>query len=448
MIHVSRRTFLRGAVALSTVPGLVFTTRPGHAQSGGGKPFAGKTLNVFTFDHPYPRALKTLLPQFTEATGIKVEMDTPSFMIYNQRADLELSTGSGAFDVMALTFIFSGKWIGAGWATPLNEFIARDASVDAADFLPGAMAPEKKGNDILALPFVAESTLMVYRKDVLEKAGTRVPDTFDELLAAAPKLQSAETKAYLARGLGGFHWIWPNFLLAYGGRFFADPPRDMTPMLAAPEAIKSADILGKLMRDYGPAGAASFTESQAATVMNEGRAATYIDALAWVGLAADPAKSKVKDRVGYALPPRGPAGRFPQTAVHGFQIPAGAKQRDVSWEFIRWATAKDVMGKIAETATYPAVTRASVLASPAYRQKYNWGGADIGALHGNVLKLGGSGYMAYRTVPEFPPVGDRVSIALSEIVTGQKNAEQAMKDAQRDVEGILVKAGRTIRKSS
>jgi multiple sugar transport system substrate-binding protein len=105
------------------------------------------------------------------------------------------------------------------------------------------------------------------------------------------------------------------------------------------------------------------------------------------------------------------------------------------------------MGKIAETTTYPAVTRASVLAGPAYRSKYNWGGADIGALHGNVLKLGGSGYMAYRTVPEFPQVGDRVSIALSEIVTGQKNAEQAMKDAQRDAEAILVKAGRTIRKS-
>ena len=411
-----------------------------------GKAFAGKTLNVFTFDHPYPRALKTLLPQFTEATGIKVEMDTPSFMIYNQRADLELSTGSGAFDVMALTFIFSGKWIGAGWATPLNDLIARDSSVDVADFLPGAMAPEKKGDDILALPFVAESTLMVYRKDVLEKAGTRVPDTFDELLAAAPKLQSAETKAYLARGLGGFHWIWPNFLLAYGGRFFADPPRDMTPMLATPEAIKSADVMGKLMRDYGPAGAASFTESQASTVMMEGRAATYIDALAWVGLAADPAKSKVKDRVGYALPPGGPAGRFPQTAVHGFQIPAGAKQREVSWEFIRWATSKEVMGKIAETTTYPAVTRGSVLASPAYRQKYNWGGADIGALHGNVLRLGGSGYMAYRTVPEFPPIGDRVSIALSEIVTGQKPADQAMKDAQRDVEAILVKAGRPIRR--
>ena len=45
---------------------------------------------------------------------------------------------------------------------------------------------------------------MVYSKDVLEKAGTRVPETFDDLLAAAPKLHSAETKAYLGAASGAF----------------------------------------------------------------------------------------------------------------------------------------------------------------------------------------------------------------------------------------------------
>lgn len=447
MKSVTRRSFLRGAAAAAALPLAATSARHAAAQPARAKPFAGKTLNVFMFDHPYPRALKELLPQFTELTGIKVEMETPSFMIYNQRADLELSTGSGAFDVMTLTFIFSGKWIGAGWATRLNDFIARDASVDAADFVAGAMAPMKSGNDVLALPFVAESTLMVYRNDVFEKAGVRVPNTFDELLATAPKLQSADVKAYMGRGMGGFHWIWPNYLFAYGGRWFADPPRDMTPMLAAPESIRAADVMGRLCREFNVPGGPSFTEAQASTAMMEGRAAVYIDALAWVGLAADPVKSKVKDRVGYALPPGGPAGRFPQVAVHGLQIPAAAKQKDVSWEFVKWATSKEVMGRISETTTYPAVTRASVLAAPAYKQKYKWGGADIGALHGAALKAAGSGYMAYRTVPEFPPIGDRVSIALSEISTGQKSAEQAMKDAQRDVEVILMKAGHKIRKS-
>jgi multiple sugar transport system substrate-binding protein len=172
----------------------------------------------------------------------------------------------------------------------------------------------------------------------------------------------------------------------------------------------------------------------------------YIDALAWVGLAGDPAKSKVHNKVAYTLAPGGPAGRFPQVAVHGMQIPAGAKQKEVSWEFIRWALSKQVMNHIAETTAYPAVTRASVLGSAKYKQKYNWGGSDIGALHGQVLTLAGAGYMAYRTVPEFPPIGDRVTIGVTEVMTGQKPAEQAMRDTNRDVEGILTKAGHKIRR--
>jgi len=42
---------------------------------------------------------------------------------------------------MTMTFIFSGKWIGAGWASKLNEFVAKDPAWNAADFLSGAMAP-------------------------------------------------------------------------------------------------------------------------------------------------------------------------------------------------------------------------------------------------------------------------------------------------------------------
>jgi len=117
---MTRRSFVRGAAGVAALPLALYGGGRASAQPARAKPFAGKTLNVFMFDHPYPRALKELLPQFTELTGIKVEIDTPGFLVYNQRADLELSTASGAYDVLALTFIFSGKWIGAGWASRLQ----------------------------------------------------------------------------------------------------------------------------------------------------------------------------------------------------------------------------------------------------------------------------------------------------------------------------------------
>jgi len=442
---MTRRTFLKKsstalglAVAAPLVGPLIF---PSESQ-------AAETVRVFMFGHTYPRGFKKYFSEFEKKTGLPVEIETPSFPIYNQRADLELSGATGAYDVMTMTFIYTGKWMGAGWSTKLNPFLkdpklTDKAEFDPDDFLGGAMAPLKMGDDIFALPFVAESTLMVYRTDILEKFGySKPPDTFDELMEMAAKINTKECAAYVGRGQPhSFHWVFPNFLQAYGGNFFADPPRDMTPTFDTEEAIQAAEIFVKLHRDYAVPGAVNFMEDDSRIAMQQGRGAIWIDALAWVGTAGDPKNSTVADRVAYALPPQGPKGRFPQVAVHGLQIPAAAKRKEISWEFIKWALSKDMMGRISREFAYPAVTRASVLDSPEYKEKYKWGGSDIGALHKEVLKVAGSGYMAYRTVPVFPPVGDRLGIALIEACTGQKSVRQAMQDCNRDVAAILKKAG-------
>jgi ABC-type glycerol-3-phosphate transport system substrate-binding protein len=90
------------------------------------------------------------------------------------------------------------------------------------------------------------------------------------------------------------------------------------------------------------------------------------------------------------------------------------------------------------------VPRASILKSGEYQKQYTWGGADVGELQSKVLDAAGAGYMTYRTLPEFPQVGARVTIALSEVSSKQKSIEQALKDLQADVVGILKQAGHKI----
>src|SRR5260221_1310529 len=113
MNSLKRRTIRGGARGALAAPAV-------HAQ--GGKPYAGATINASCFQTTYYEYLKNYFPQFEEKTGIKVNFTMQAFPVYNQRTDLELSTKGSALDVINVTFIYSGRWIGAGWVTNLDTF--------------------------------------------------------------------------------------------------------------------------------------------------------------------------------------------------------------------------------------------------------------------------------------------------------------------------------------
>src|SRR5262249_32304771 len=197
------------------------------------------SIKMMQVSHAYSNGLNAQLGEFERKTGIKVEMDVTSFPVLNQRADLELASGSGAYDVVQMIFIRSGRWIRAGWAEPLNPFLPRDKDVDLPDFVAGAMAPFRRGETIYALPWLADSTVVGYRADILDKAGyPKPPETFEALQEMAAKIHTKETAAFVTQD--NLHWIWPNWLISYGGNFFANPPDDLSPRFDTPEAVKTA----------------------------------------------------------------------------------------------------------------------------------------------------------------------------------------------------------------
>jgi hypothetical protein len=87
MTPTQRRGLAAGAALGASVllPGLA-------AHKAAPRSIAGVTLNVSTFSAAYPKLLQQWLPEFEALTGAKVNFDAPSFPVYNQRADLELST--------------------------------------------------------------------------------------------------------------------------------------------------------------------------------------------------------------------------------------------------------------------------------------------------------------------------------------------------------------------
>ena len=456
---ITRRRFLRfglqsaGASFLATCAPAVLRATTSVAQAAPAapgtvaKPLAGQTVRVLMFQHVYANAINDFLPEFTDLTGAKVELDIFGFDVANQRIDLELSGKTGVYDVTNLTFLLSGKWIGAKWCTDLTPIIDDPQMTDKeklglADFSPGALKPFLRGAKLYGIPWLADATMFIYRKDIFERNGiTKPPNTFDELVSVAEKINSRDVSACVGRGAAGLNWIWASYLFAYGGAFYANPPFDMTPVLNSPEALQATDIFLKVTRDYGVPGFVSFREPDVQTVLGQGKAAMSMDSLGILTAALNPQRSTVYDKVTFAVPPGGPKGRTPQASAHALMIPAATKDKRKGWEFIKWATSSAIQTRIALDKSDAAIPRQSVLRDPRYKSKFRVGDTDLGTLQAEVFRLAGAGYMYYRTTPEFGPVGDRVTIALEEIISGQRAPKAALDALNRDATTIMQKAG-------
>jgi multiple sugar transport system substrate-binding protein len=444
MSTVNRRSFLAlgtASLALGTVP----SAFAAPAVLGQARPFKGVQINGAAFTHTHMTLLKPLIPAFEEATGMKVNFETQAFPIFNQRADLELSTGSGAYDFLNITYIYASRWIGAGWFTPLDDFV-RDPNRTppdwaAADFDPAVMEflQDSRGR-LYGFPWQAGAMITcAARGDLLDRAGVSFPKTFAEMGEAVRKVHGIEGCAgYVSHNT--HHFVWPPYLMGFGGKAFRDPPTDLTPTLDTPAAAESMQFYGDLLRQYSPPGVISFDDAQAKQAQLNGRANFRISSVdGFTSLAADP-NSRVKKSLRFGLVPSGPAGQFPGVNGHGWGIPSGARNKEAAWEFIKWATSKETFLQLVRRG-YSSVPRLSVLNLDEYRTANTINGQDIGQLVVETLRLGRSGYMKYRTVAVWPQIGDAINRAVERVATSQQDGRAAMAQCQREVIDELRRAG-------
>ena len=147
--------------------------------------------------------------------------------------------GLGARRHATCTFIYSGRWIGAGWFTNLDNFI-KDAKYtpadwDAEDFAGGPQSAMKNAKgETFGFPWEAGAMIMAAaRYDLIEQAGLGMPKTFDELIKVCEAVHNKEdVAAFIADKL--HHWNWIPYLMGLGGAVFQDPPDNLTPTSNTP----------------------------------------------------------------------------------------------------------------------------------------------------------------------------------------------------------------------
>ena len=408
-------------------------------------------LVVATVNNGHMIEMQKLTKHFEQANpDIKVKWVTLEEGVLRQRVTTDIATKGGQFDVMTIGMYETPIWGKKGW---LNE-LKPDANYDVDDLLPAVRNGLSVNGKLYAAPFYGESSMLMYRSDLAQKAGVTFAErpTWDQVRDAASKMHDPSHGVYgiCLRGKPG----WGDNMAfittvanAFGGQWF-----DMgwKPQLQSKPWKDAVNFYVDMMKKYGPPGSSSNSFNEILALYNEGKCAMWVDATIAASFITDPKQSKVADKVAFAQAPSQVTDKGANWLwAWALAIPAGSKNADAAQKFINWATSKDYVKLVAKEAGWSSVptgTRKSTYASPEFRQAAKFAEAEQKAIFSanpNDSTLPKSPYVGvqYAAIPEFQAIGIAVGQQMSAALSGKASVDDALKASQAAAEREMRKAG-------
>jgi multiple sugar transport system substrate-binding protein len=440
---MQRRDLIKGASLSVFGAGLPFSGV--QAQSRYAK-YAGQSVTINVPAHPHYDAMGKMLADFTKETGIKVEVDKLAIGRLKEKQLLEMAKPKGDYDLACYIVMWKTEYVSKNLVLPLEPFFANpalaDPDYDMKDIVPiylenlGLVGGPKgylagPGAKLYGLPYGAETSVLAYRRDIFAKHNLQAPDTYEQFAKALRTLKDKEgIGALTSRGQAGHQCVhaWLLHLNPLGGRVFDDQWR---PTFNDAKGVAALKFLQEVVAT-GPAGIPGFGQGEANTAFLQGQAAMYLDSTSLVAVVKDPARSKVADKVSWALHPAG-VKRASQSGGLGLTIPKNAKNPDAAFLLMQWLTSKTQDKAVTRLGGAP--MRNSTL-------------GDVDIVRQNPEFIVFKEALKYSN-PDWRPiiaVWDKINVqalgvGISEALTGKKTAEAALNDLVPQVTQIMREAG-------
>ncbi|MET8608159.1 sugar ABC transporter substrate-binding protein [Streptomyces rubiginosohelvolus] len=335
---LSRRAFGRLAAGVAATAGAGALSA---CTGGGGKPSADAPLRIMAINHVWSQAVKRRITEFEERVGRRVSMTLLTADQLASSYNVKLNASGTDVDVMMVRALQEQLLFGHnGWLADLSDRVADDRFA-WDDFQDAPREASVTAGKVLSVPVVTERPALYYRKDLVADLGGP-PRTLEALMEGARELTRRKDGFYGYVGRGqrsGAVSQWSSFLYSYGGDFVVDGKSG----IGSAEAVAAYEYYGRLLADSGPPGATNMSLEQAMPVFAQGKAAFFVDADAIYSSFLDPKVSRVRETVGFAPFPAGPAGAKPHNIPSwSLGINTFSRLRDDAWEFIRWAAGPEM----------------------------------------------------------------------------------------------------------
>ena len=439
-----RMTFLALAAgaalvaAAAALPGAAF----GHSQE--------KTISVAIVKNPQMTDIASLTPSlFTKQSGVKVKYTILDEGKLREITTRDVGSGGKSFDVVMIGMYETPQFGQAGLLQDLTPMAKADAAYKLSDVLPAVRNGLSANGRLYASPFYAESSFLMYRKDVLAKAGVTMPakPTWNQVATIARKVNSPDMAGICLRGKPGWGDLGASFttvLNTFGGTWWSSTAsgKPAAAQVDQPAFKTALDFYSKLVQDAGEKDAANSSFNECLAQYQAGKVAMWYDATVAAGLL-EAADSPVKGKNGYALAPVDKTKASGWLWSWALAIPKSSPDPTDAWKYIAWATGPAYI-KAAGThtkggwAAIPPGTRTSTYQIPQYKKAAAaFAAKTLAAMKAapitnpGTTKRPGLPGVQYVGIPQFQDVGNQCTQLFSSVIAGSTSDGDALSQCQQ-----------------
>ncbi|MGC1449653.1 MAG: extracellular solute-binding protein [Candidatus Sulfotelmatobacter sp.] len=389
-----------------------------------------------------------VIPVFEKQSGIHVEVLHKNDRTIMNDLDRGVQPGDAGLDLVVMRHRFLGALVQKSQVRPIDSFLA-DSSLHGADFVPQEqLFPNwwrelsSYGNHIYGYPFIALTTFVCYRKDLLEDPANqrnfkaryhrelKPPSTWQEYLQLAEFFTRPEEHFYgtYIQGKQGLAlWYeWLNLIYSFGGNILDTQHGweygDI--VVNSPQNVVATEQYIKQIAS-SPPDTLNFGWGEAQSALQQGH--TFIGLL-WSDQAPyleDPAVSKVAGKIGYSLIPSNSGEPFSQLEGLTYLIPQESTHPREAYRFLEWLMSAQVQER--QTLKGGLSARKSTYDNPEVKQL-----AYASAFLASVAVA-----KAKPTVPESAKMIEASERRVAEIVSGQCSPQTGLDKLALDLKTIL-----------
>jgi multiple sugar transport system substrate-binding protein len=399
----------------------------------------GKQITLAVVSGVEGDALKQAARDYETQTGVHINIAEFPYTNLFEKELIDFKAHTAAYDLIMVDDPWFPRFANSAFLTDLTPLLQqRGHAGPDSDFVEASVAlcryPYQTGS-LYALPYVGNSQLFFYRKDLFEKHSLKPPATWNDVLAAAKTIHEKETTGangakvhgYVMRAAQGNAAVadFMPIFWAFGGEMFDAGGK---PTVNSPQGIAALEFMLELGK-YSPPGYVSFNAAEVGAHLLQGTAAMSINWPAWISSFGDATKSKVIGKMEFTTLP---GAQKPGQAEIGnwlLAIPRDSQNADAAIDFLLWATTAEQMKRSAERGNPP--TRRSLFIDAELLAKNPAYPAQLRSLETSRPRP--------RT-PSWNEIENVFGIFLSKANSGELSPADAMNQANAEIEKVLQRA--------